>query len=65
MGSTGKAGSKSPLCVLCFYPMTNGGYLRQAGKPVTYIPVNYCINTECPRYGLLAILKQANTGEQS
>lgn len=62
MSSTGKPNSVSPLCVLCKYPMPNGGYLRQAGKPVNYVPVQYCINNDCPRYGLITILKQVGTG---
>lgn len=49
--------SEAKLCVLCKYPMTNGGYVRQSGTPKRYIPVDYCINNECVRYGLLTILK--------
>lgn len=54
--------STAPLCVLCDYPMTRGGYLRQQGKPGTYVPVDYCVNNECMRYGLITILKKPGTG---
>lgn len=63
MSSTGKPGSVSPLCVLCKYPMPISGYLRQAGKPITYLPMMHCINNDCYRYGLLSVLKQPGTGD--
>jgi hypothetical protein len=65
MSSTGKPGSVAPLCILCHYPMPTGGYLRQAGKPISYVPVMHCINNECQRYGLVSIVKQIGTGDSA
>lgn len=50
-------------CYECWYPMTRGGYLPVVMPPQTdgfgsSVPVNYCINQACARYGLLTVVSK-------
>lgn len=49
--------NSEPHCLSCQVLLLREHYVRDPGMPVTYTPVFYCDNSECPRYGLLSIYK--------
>ena len=49
--------TSKPQCLGCKAELEEGYYIRQPGKPVTYIGGWICQNPNCIRYGLLTMLK--------